>query len=929
MNRVLPIAVLVLVCAGSASAQNAPPTELTGPENWIVGAAWSFDGKRIATVHDPQQDRGSSGPGVLRVWDSATGKKTGEASLGSAFDTVTFDPTGKWIATWGLLPEDKRPKPEGLKTAPRYWFVTLHDPRTAKSIKTLDCGEEFRRMVFSPDGSRIAILYKSGVSLWETSTGKLLRPLKGSEGDLSCIDYSADGKTIVAGGYSLKVYVWAADSGKLIQTFSRHPQNDGGISALRIRADGKTVISASSLVFGAEGGDHRAYIWQVGKEAEPILLTGSKTGTTSIDLSKDEKILITHSIGDNVVRFRKPETGEETGSQDLGKLKARFVKISPDGKRFMAGGFEPTLRLWDIADGAPVLRSSEQIRSILAVRPDGGVYATVSAGRTVHLWDAAKKEPARKLEGAGETIVSLAFSPDGKRIVAGLQDGSLVAWDAATGAAQPLPGKQETPAAPLAFLGDGKQLAVANGKNVRLLDPATAAELRVLQGHENPVISLAPYLGGSRLAVLAQGGAVSVWTLERDDKRESLGVLHEGATSLSASEDGEAFAFGGAEAYYYNRTGRGGTATLTLSGESVMTTPYAIFSPDGRWIVTARTDGKAVLWKRKERKVLEVYNNASLITSIAFAGPGPAPKILIGAQNGTVATWIPPVKTGPEIGHDEYGIESMAAAGSWLVTTNGGEIRLWDLSKLGTFTVLENSGKFRRVALRLEAREVVGAGNPKSDGAVWSMDTGKRIRTFGARGHLPSLSADGKWLAAPENRGWSAWSLEPGVETGKSPVNSLVAISGNGTRVLTTETHKVRVFDVQGAKEIRAIDLEDYGGDSAISPDGTKVALATTGRDVVLFDVSSGKQVKTLSPGKQEGDGLGRAIGLVSFSPDGKRLATQDGKGLLRIWSVNEGKMVFMKQLESGASRAFCWGGEGRMIYSASGREVELVEISK
>jgi WD40 repeat protein len=928
MNWGFRMAFLGWVCVGVASAQNAPPTELTGSEPRIIAAAWSPDAKRIVTSHTQDRDGVGGVPGVLRVWDAATGKKTAEASLASVCEIVTFDPTGKWIATWGVVAEDKRPKtPPGARPVIRHWFVTLYDPRTLKFIKALDCGEDFRGMAFSPDGSRLAVLLKSEASLWETSTGKLLRPLKGAEGDLYRIDYSADGKTIVAGGSDFKIYVWAADSGKLIQTFTRHPRNDGGITALRIRADGKTVLSACSDFFGREGVDHRAYLWQVGKENEAILLTGSKTGTTSIDLSKDEKILITHSIGDNVVRFRNPETGEETGSQDLGKLKARFVKISPDGKRFMSGGFEPTLRLWDIAGGAPVLRASEQLRSILAVRPDGGVYATVSAGRTVQLWEDAKKEAVRKLEGAGETIVSLAFSPDGKRIVAGLQDGSLAAWDAATGAAQPLSGKQEAPAAPLTFLGDGKRLAVANGKSVRLLDSATAAELRVLQGHENAVVSLAPYAGGSRLAVLAQGGAVSVWDLDRDAAKESLGVLHEGATSLSASEDGQAFAFGGAEAYFYSRNGRGGTSSLPLSGESVMTTPYAIFSPDGRWLVTARTDGKAVLWKRKDRKVLEVFHGASLITSIAFAGPGP--KLLIGTQKGTVVPWSPKVKTGPEISHDDYVIESMASAGSWLATTNGSEVRLWDLSKLGTFIVLENSRDFRRVALRLENREVVGAGNTKSDGAVWSMDTGKRIRTFGARGRLPSLSADGKWLATQENRGWSAWSLEPGVETGKSPVISLVAISGNGTRVLTSETQKVRVFDVQGAKEIRAIDLENYGGDSAISPDGTKVALATTGRDVVLFDVSSGKQVKTLSPGKEEGDGLGRAIGFVSFSPDGKRLATQDGKGLLRIWSVNDGKMIFVKELEEGASRAFCWGAEGRMVYSASGRDVEMVEISK
>ena len=100
----------------------------------------------------------------------------------------------------------------------------------------------------------------------------------------------------------------------------------------------------------------------------------------------------------------------------------------------LSGSEDNTLKLWDAATGALVRtfegHSGRSPRCVLARRH---ARALGQRGQTLKLWDAATGALLRTFEGHAEWVTSVAFSPDGTRVLSGSEDKTLKLWDAATG----------------------------------------------------------------------------------------------------------------------------------------------------------------------------------------------------------------------------------------------------------------------------------------------------------------------------------------------------------------------------------------------------------------------------------------------------------------------------------------------------------------
>jgi WD40 repeat protein len=148
----------------------------------------------------------------------------------------------------------------------------------------------------------------------------------------------------------------------------------------------------------------------------------------------------------------------------------------------------------------------------------------VSAGddRTVKVWDASTGKEVRTLAGHRAAVTCVAFSPDGKRLAAGIlaakkvltwEPSEITVWDLDTGqAALTLRGHFDYDVRALTFSPDGSRLASAGGDGVlKLWEPATGQEILTLSGHRDWVNGVAFSPDGRYLASASSDGTVVVW----------------------------------------------------------------------------------------------------------------------------------------------------------------------------------------------------------------------------------------------------------------------------------------------------------------------------------------------------------------------------------------------------------------------------------
>jgi WD40 repeat protein len=326
-----------------------------------VPVAFSPDGKVFATPLFKH---------AARLWDAATCKPVGpDLAHTSHVAALAFGPDGKTLLTWS---EDKKLW---------QWDVTTGKLIGRHLLATKDEGWQ---ATFSPDRRTLLTRGVQSARLWDAATGKplggVLQPL-GKVQDFyeeTVEAFSPDGRMVLTAGPDGGCLLWDAATGKPLGVPLRPA---GPILTATFSPTGKVVLSAG-FDAGLRG---QAQLW------EPV--TGQKVGTP-----------LTH---------RRPVTA---------------VAFSPDGKMILTGSRDGTARLWDTATGKPahppLAHQSPVI--LVAFSPDGKTALTASKDQTAQLWDVATGKPVGPPLPCGsaesEGVMTAAFRPDGKAVLAGTQN---------------------------------------------------------------------------------------------------------------------------------------------------------------------------------------------------------------------------------------------------------------------------------------------------------------------------------------------------------------------------------------------------------------------------------------------------------------------------------------------------------------------------
>ncbi|NKB68752.1 MAG: hypothetical protein GKR89_16935 [Candidatus Latescibacteria bacterium] len=268
---------------------------------------------------------------------------------------------------------------------------------------------------------------------------------------------------------------------------------------------------------------------------------------------------------------------------------------------------------------ARLLPDGGRRQNTAAYAPDGRLLA-VAADREIRLFQTADLEQSGLLAGHTQPVTSLAFGPDGERLISGGRDGTVRLWDTDQGRELAAFTHPDGPVQAVAFSLLG-QLAAAAGGSVHLWDTRGGSATTLGRGRPGVdfgVLAFDP--NGRLLAGGAADGTVHLWTmwngalelLEGHDRR---------VDAVAFSPDGQALASGG-------RDGRVrvwdlfGNSNLRLDGHADWVRTVA-FSPDGQWLLSGGWDGLLLRWDRVGFQRAEAATQLGTgIEQLAFAKPG-------------------------------------------------------------------------------------------------------------------------------------------------------------------------------------------------------------------------------------------------------------------------------------------------------------------
>lgn len=331
--------------------------------------------------------------------------------------------------------------------------------------------------------------------------------------------------------------------------------------------------------------------------AEGTLLASQQAHEADLNvvtLSPDHRWLVTASDDG---RVRLWDAATRTIERELWATNEPVLsaKFSPDGAYFATVGSWGPVRLWQTRGWQPLgeLSAWDEGENAIDISSQGQLAVGNQAGEIL-LWDVPTRQLVRSLRPRGDSVVTLDFSPDGRRLASGGSDRTVEIRDVASGQLlRSLVGHRDR-IEQVVFSPDGTQLASASkDSTARLWQPETGELLRIVRGHSARLWMVGFARSGQRLVTAGGDRLVKLWDLTTDPESRAF-EGHPGARRVAALPDGEMLVTAGQGRVVL--WGAGGDQMLDELAPHIDHSMLALPTPDGLGLVTAGRDGLAKSW---------------------------------------------------------------------------------------------------------------------------------------------------------------------------------------------------------------------------------------------------------------------------------------------------------------------------------------------
>ena len=576
---------------------------------WILWAAFSKDGKRLATA---------STDGTIHLWDYEKRREiTSWQAYKSWVTCVAFSPDGKYLASCGLSSssagvdllmrgKSKRLNPTGNKTygsesSIKIWNLATQKPEAEHPATP---GNIFINLIYCKSETNSDTIYATTrggtVEFWEWQKN-ICTESQIHSGYVMSVAMSPDGKTLAAGSL------------------------DGYINLINVQTRNVFCLPKK----------HTGEVWRVAFSPDGLLLASS---------SSDNTIVIW-----DVASWRVLSTLTDHKKTVAG------LAFSNDSKRLASGSFDGTARLWDVSDpkhpaAQAELKGHTSLVGCVAFEPaQNKTLVSASTDGTVRMWSAESRNETNALEDFQHEIYWLAFANQGRELVICHQD-ALSVWNPFSALFTPkfdVRGGTACATSP-----DGRLLAAAVNisdinnpqRCIKLWDFASRS-VRAEQVTESQVNAIVFSQDGTKIAAAFQNGKLMLWDWKHNHELWRVQAHDEMWHALAFTTDGKTIITGGRDGKdgrveLWDATAPNAVAALQrmrVLGHHQGAVNSLAVSSDGKTLITGSMDTTVTFWNVVERKKIQTLEGHAWIWQVAFA---PDSKTAVsGDDDGRVKFW--------------------------------------------------------------------------------------------------------------------------------------------------------------------------------------------------------------------------------------------------------------------------------------------------
>ncbi len=558
---------------------------------------------------------------------------------------------------------------------------------------------------------------------------------------------------------------------------------------------------------------------------------------------------------------------------------------------------------------------SDEVRSV-AWSPDGTKIVSGSKDDTVKIWNASTGALIRTINGHTDEVHSVAWSPDGTKIFSGSRDRSAKVWNASTGALIRSLSHTQTVNS-VAWSPDGKKIfsvdnlidiKIWNASTGQLNYTGTGAGSKVSVNHNGTKFA-GTYLGGVGIwNIPTSGNPSKAYDLTVNNVRQT-DFNHDGTRLVSGSSGTEA---ANQKIKIWNLSVSTPTALHTLThGGQVFSVD---FSPDGTWIASGSSEDTVKMWNAATGVLIKTLSgHTDDVMSVAFSPDGT--KIASGSKDNSVKIW------NAEVPHTDvvYSVD-YSPDGTRIVSGSADNtVKIWNAYDITApiATLRGHTGKVRSVAYNHNGTRIASGGNDNTV-KIWNASTGALIRTITDHAGVVlsvAFNHNGTRLASGSSDDTvKIWNASTGalIRTIRhsNDVYS-VAFSHDGARIASGASASVKIWNASTGAEVHTLSISNVFS-VAYNHDSTKLLTCNVTDSVVIWDVSlaTPDELHTLTHTSLPN--------FAAWSPDGTKVASGHLDNVIKMWNASTGTLISTLTGHAGSVRGVDFSPDGARLVSGS-----------